>query len=169
LFFEILGVHRDSISQSGSCLGSVRVHSLTLSYTPRSMWCDSRASSWLATLQPLCFGRKPKAKVATRCVVLVVRSIVFTFVWMTLDFIMSLKNIFCKFKSQPKRMQMPPKLIYHILQLQVDVGCNRTLSKLSSVNKKYYSHLVVANIGDKQVQWRLVLHSTFMCCTTMQM
>ncbi len=27
-------VHQDSISQSGSCLGSVRVHSLTLSFTP---------------------------------------------------------------------------------------------------------------------------------------
>jgi len=48
-------------------------HSLTLSYTPRSMWCDSRASSWLnsrtsswpATLQPLCLGREPKARVAT--------------------------------------------------------------------------------------------------------
>jgi hypothetical protein len=38
---------------SGSCFRSVRVHSLTFSYTPRSMWCDSRASSWPATLQPL--------------------------------------------------------------------------------------------------------------------
>jgi hypothetical protein len=63
---KVLEVHRDSISQSGSCLGSVRVHSLTLSYTPKSMWCDSRASSWLATLQPFCFGHKPKAMVATQ-------------------------------------------------------------------------------------------------------
>jgi hypothetical protein len=39
--------------QSGSCLGSVRVHSLTLSYTPGSSWCDSRASLWPAPLQPL--------------------------------------------------------------------------------------------------------------------
>jgi hypothetical protein len=45
--FEVSGVHRDSISQSGSCLGSVRVHSLTLSNIPGSMWCDSRASSCL--------------------------------------------------------------------------------------------------------------------------
>jgi len=62
---EVLEVHRDSISQSGSCLGSVRVHSLTLSYIPKSMWCDFRASSWPATLQPLCLGRKLKARVAT--------------------------------------------------------------------------------------------------------
>jgi hypothetical protein len=29
------------------------------------MWCDSRASSWPITLQPLCLGHEPKAKVAT--------------------------------------------------------------------------------------------------------
>jgi hypothetical protein len=46
-------------------LGSVRVHSLTLSYTPGRMWCDSRASSWPAPLQPLSLGREPKARVAT--------------------------------------------------------------------------------------------------------
>jgi hypothetical protein len=62
---EVSGVHRDSISQSGSCLGSVKVHSLTLSYTPGSPWCDSRASLWPAPLQPLCLGREPKARVAT--------------------------------------------------------------------------------------------------------
>jgi hypothetical protein len=50
---EVLGVHRDSISQSGSCLGSVRVHSFALSYTPGSPWCDSWASLWPAPLQPL--------------------------------------------------------------------------------------------------------------------
>jgi hypothetical protein len=43
----------------------VRVHSLTLSYTPGSMWCDSRASSWPATLQPFWISYKPKARVAT--------------------------------------------------------------------------------------------------------
>ncbi len=63
--FEVLGVHRDSISQSGSCLGSVRVHSFTFFYILRSMWCDSWAFSWLAPLQPLGLGREPKAKVAT--------------------------------------------------------------------------------------------------------
>jgi len=50
---------------SGSCLGSVRVHSLTPSYTPGNMRCDSSASSWPATLQPLCLGREPKARVGT--------------------------------------------------------------------------------------------------------
>jgi hypothetical protein len=34
-------IHWESNSQSGSPLGSVGVHSLTLSYTPRSMKCDS--------------------------------------------------------------------------------------------------------------------------------
>ncbi len=58
-------VHRDSISQSGSCLGNVKVHSFTLSYTLGSMWCDSRVFSWLAPLQPLGLGRKPKGRVAT--------------------------------------------------------------------------------------------------------
>jgi hypothetical protein len=71
--------HRDSISQSGSCFGSVRVHSLVLprtSYTPGSMWydswapscLDSQAPSWFATLQPFCLGREPKARVATRSI-----------------------------------------------------------------------------------------------------
>jgi uncharacterized membrane protein len=37
LFFEDLGVHRHSNSQSGFTFGSVWVHSLTPSYIPRSM------------------------------------------------------------------------------------------------------------------------------------
>ncbi len=40
----------DSNSQSGSSHGSVRVHSLTLSYIPGSMRCDSRASLLDCTL-----------------------------------------------------------------------------------------------------------------------
>jgi hypothetical protein len=56
-------------------------HSLTFSYIPESMWCDSRASSWPAPLRPLCldsrasswptalqplyFSREPKARVTT--------------------------------------------------------------------------------------------------------
>ncbi len=50
---------------SGSCLGSVKVHSFTFSYIPENMWCDFWASSWAATLQPLCLGCEPKAKVVT--------------------------------------------------------------------------------------------------------
>jgi hypothetical protein len=50
-----------TLGQSGVAI----VHSLTLSYTPGSMWCESRASSWPTLLQPLCLGREPKARVAT--------------------------------------------------------------------------------------------------------
>ncbi len=65
LFFEDLGVHQDSNSQSWIPFGSVRVHSRSLSCTLKSIRNDSRAPFWLATLQPLCFGREPKARVAT--------------------------------------------------------------------------------------------------------
>jgi hypothetical protein len=40
-------------------------YSLTLSYIPASMWCDSWASSWPAPLRPLCLDCEPKARVAT--------------------------------------------------------------------------------------------------------
>ncbi len=49
----------------GSSLGSVRVHSLTLSYTLRSMRCDSRASLLARTLASPCLSHKPKARVTT--------------------------------------------------------------------------------------------------------
>jgi hypothetical protein len=55
----------DSNSQSGSSLGSVRVQSFTLSYTPMSMKCDSRASLLAHTFASPCLGCKPKAKVMT--------------------------------------------------------------------------------------------------------
>jgi len=54
-----------SNSQNGSSLGSVKVHSLTLSHTPRSMKCDSRTSLMAHTFASPCFGREPKARVAT--------------------------------------------------------------------------------------------------------
>jgi hypothetical protein len=41
------------------------VHSFTLSYTPGSMKCDSQASHLAHTFASPCFGREPKAKVAT--------------------------------------------------------------------------------------------------------
>jgi len=41
-------------------LGNVRVHSLTLSYTPRSMKCDSWPSFWPAPLQDLALVASPK-------------------------------------------------------------------------------------------------------------
>jgi hypothetical protein len=43
----------------------VRVHSLTLSYTPRSMKCDFQASFLTRTFASPYLGRKPKVRVAT--------------------------------------------------------------------------------------------------------
>ncbi len=50
----------DSNSQTGSSLGSVGVHSLTLSYTFGSMKYDSRAHSWTAPLQALALVTSPR-------------------------------------------------------------------------------------------------------------
>jgi hypothetical protein len=60
-----LGVHQYSNSQSENSLGSVKVHSLTFSYTLGSVRCDSRASLLDRTLISPCLGHEPKAKVAT--------------------------------------------------------------------------------------------------------
>jgi hypothetical protein len=65
LFFKNSRVHWDSNSQNGSSLGSVWVHSFTFSYTPENMKCDSQASFSARTFASLCFGCKPKIKVAT--------------------------------------------------------------------------------------------------------
>jgi hypothetical protein len=64
-FSEDSEVHQDSNSQSGSSLGSVKVHSFILSYTPKNMKCDSWASLLARTLASPCFGHEPKARVAT--------------------------------------------------------------------------------------------------------
>jgi hypothetical protein len=55
------------ISQSGSSLGSVRIYSVTLSFTPRSMRHDSRTSFLACNLATPCLGHKPKARVAIAC------------------------------------------------------------------------------------------------------
>jgi hypothetical protein len=60
-----LGIHWNSNFQSGSSFGSVRVHSVTVSYTLGSMRCDSRAFLLACTLVSLCLGREPKATIAT--------------------------------------------------------------------------------------------------------
>ncbi len=63
---ENLEIHQDSNSQSGNSLGSLGgVHSFTLSYIPKSMKCDSRASLLAHTFANLCFGCEPKARVVT--------------------------------------------------------------------------------------------------------
>jgi hypothetical protein len=66
-----LKVHWDSNSQSGSSLGNVGVHLLTLSYIPRSMNCDSRASLLARTFANPCLSCEPKAMVATIIMLLV--------------------------------------------------------------------------------------------------
>jgi hypothetical protein len=53
---------------NGSSLGSVKVHSFTFFALFALLGaCDVTPgpSSWLATLQPPCLGREPKARVAT--------------------------------------------------------------------------------------------------------
>jgi len=69
LVSEDSGVQKVSNSQSGSSFGSVKVHSLTLSYTPKRMRCDSHASLLACTLASPCLGREPKTRVATIWVV----------------------------------------------------------------------------------------------------
>jgi hypothetical protein len=64
-FLKIWESIRTPNSQSGSSLGSVEVHSFTLSHTPESMKCDFQASFLAHTFASLCFGREPKARVAT--------------------------------------------------------------------------------------------------------
>jgi hypothetical protein len=53
LLFEDLEIHQDSNSQSVSSFGSVKVHSLTLSYTPKFL-------SWPAPLQAFALVMSPK-------------------------------------------------------------------------------------------------------------
>jgi len=63
LLSEHLRVHWDSNSQGESSLGSVRVHSLTLSFTPElPLLAHNLASPYL--------GHEPKAKVATFFVIM---------------------------------------------------------------------------------------------------
>jgi len=64
-FSENLRVYWDSNSQSVNSLGSLRVHSLTLSCTPESMKCDSGASYLVRTFESPYLGREPKAWVVT--------------------------------------------------------------------------------------------------------
>ncbi len=63
--FKNSRIHRESNFQSGSSFGSVKIHSLTLSYNPGSMKCEFRASFLACTFVSLCFDCKPKDKVTT--------------------------------------------------------------------------------------------------------
>jgi hypothetical protein len=64
---RILRDSKDSNSPSGSCLGSVRVHSLTLFCTLGSIRCASRVSLLFHSLASPCLGHEPKVRVATLC------------------------------------------------------------------------------------------------------
>jgi hypothetical protein len=121
-WYKVSGVHRDSISQSGSCLGSVRVHSLTLSYIPGSPWCDSRASLWPAPLQPLCLGREPKARVATDNVQhMKMKSTFESFI--TNELIELLKDFKAVVTWTYKDLKgIPPKIVQHIIELDIVVS-----------------------------------------------
>ncbi len=61
-----MGVHRNSNSKNGRPLGSVWVHSLPLSYTPKIMKCDFQASLLALTFASPCLGCECKARVATQ-------------------------------------------------------------------------------------------------------
>jgi len=58
--FEDSGVHRDSTSQSGSCLGSVRVHSSHFPTLPGACSVTLELPLGPQPCKPLCLGRKPK-------------------------------------------------------------------------------------------------------------
>jgi hypothetical protein len=57
------------IPKMGVHFGSVKVHSLTLSHTPRSMKCDFWASFLAHTFASPCFSREPKARVEITLVI----------------------------------------------------------------------------------------------------
>jgi len=65
LFFKNMGVHLVFNFQSGNSLGSVKVHSLTLSHTPKNMKCDFMFSHLVCTFASPCLSCEPKAKIAT--------------------------------------------------------------------------------------------------------
>ncbi len=57
------GVHRESIFQSGSCLGSVRVHSSHFPTPLGACGVIPGLPFGLQPCKPLCLGRKPKVRV----------------------------------------------------------------------------------------------------------
>jgi len=67
--YENSRVHWDFNSQSGNSLGSVGVHSLTLSYTLARMKFDSRASFLTCTFVNPCLGCERKARVAIHLII----------------------------------------------------------------------------------------------------
>ncbi len=66
--------------------GSVKVHSFTLSYTPGSMWCDSRTFLLAHNLANPCFGLEPNAKVTTYFTFNWIKTFWTPFVWLSWPF-----------------------------------------------------------------------------------
>jgi hypothetical protein len=92
----------DSNSQNGSSLGSVRVHSLIVFCTPRSMRCDSRASVLARTLVNPCLGREPKARVATIWLLLLTHTFVLKKHYRGLEMAQTFASYKCWMKWKPQ-------------------------------------------------------------------
>jgi hypothetical protein len=68
-FWKSTGTPFPKVGVALGMWGYTPSYSLTLSYTPGSMWGDSQAFSWPTPLQALCLGREPKARVATHLII----------------------------------------------------------------------------------------------------
>ncbi len=84
----------DSNSQHRSSLGNVRVHALTLFAFPLACEVTFECPSWPASLQPPCFGRKPKARVATLTMVITRPPFTYTTLSFLLSNLILEKNVF---------------------------------------------------------------------------
>ncbi len=91
--FEDSQVHWDSNSQSATPFGSVGIHSFTCSHTPKSMKCDSQASLLAHTFVNLCLCSEPKARVATKDVVVYYQYISFLYSFVLLEFVNMLMQL----------------------------------------------------------------------------
>jgi hypothetical protein len=94
-----LKVHQNSNLQSGSSLGSVKVHSLTLSYIPKSMKCDSWTSLLARTFTSPYLSREPKARVATKQLTMFwLKNLLCTKVWLSITKLIRLipRLLMCK-------------------------------------------------------------------------
>jgi hypothetical protein len=57
-FWESTGTPSPKVGVALGVWGFTPSYSLTLSYTPRSVWCDSRAYFWLTPLLPFCLNSR---------------------------------------------------------------------------------------------------------------
>jgi hypothetical protein len=85
----------DSNSQNGNSLGSVKVHSLTFSYTLGNMKCDFQTSLLVPTFASPYFGCEPKIKVVTEKPTMTLESLV-KLVSAQLEFKLGFQVVECK-------------------------------------------------------------------------